>query len=483
MVFSSSTFLFVFLPVVLLLYYLLSRRLKNLFLLFASLLFYSWGEIFYVLIMLASITANYLFGLGLGKQATGSGKKVVLSVGILFNLGLLAYYKYANFIVENINKLISLTGTDTIDWTPVHLPLGISFFTFQAMSYLVDVYREESHPQRNIINVALYISLFPQLIAGPIVRYHDIARQITGRTHSLALVNSGIQRFVYGLAKKVLIANPLGLVADQVFAISGGDLTTGVAWLGIVCYTLQIYFDFSGYSDMAIGLGRMLGFRFLENFNYPYIASSVREFWRRWHISLSSWFRDYLYIPLGGNRKGPFRTGTNLLIVFTLCGFWHGASWTFLTWGLFHGGFLVLERTRFGRQIEALPRYLQHVYLLLIVMVGWVFFRTDSMDEALHYLSALAGLADGSGDTHFLARYLDVKVGALIILGVFLATPLAAAINRWTLESIRSSSGKHLTQTAAGYAGVNLTVMAALLWLCLMSIAANAYNPFIYFRF
>ncbi len=234
------------------------------------------------------------------------------------------------------------------DWTPVHLPLGISFFTFQAMSYLVDVYRGENQAQRSLVNVALYIALFPQLIAGPIVRYHDIASQIRDRVISLLLINSGIQRFIYGLAKKVLIANPLGLVADQVFAISGGDLTTGTAWLGLVCYTLQIYFDFSGYSDMAIGLGRMLGFRFLENFNYPYISRSIKEFWRRWHISLSSWFRDYLYIPLGGNKKGKLRTYQNLLIVFCLCGLWHGASWTFLVWGLFHGVFLILERTRFG---------------------------------------------------------------------------------------------------------------------------------------
>ena len=480
MVFSSPIFLFVFLPLTLGLYYLLPRKAKNGFLLAASLVFYAWGELFFVLVMLASISFNYVFGRLIG-SATGAGhRKIALAAGIAANLGLLAYFKYANFIVENLGQAGLL---DASGWTTVHLPLGISFFTFQAMSYLVDVYRGENQAQRSLVNVALYIALFPQLIAGPIVRYHDIASQIRDRVISLLLINSGIQRFIYGLAKKVLIANPLGLVADQVFAISGGDLSTGTAWLGLVCYTLQIYFDFSGYSDMAIGLGRMLGFRFLENFNYPYISRSIKEFWRRWHISLSSWFRDYLYIPLGGNKKGRLRTYQNLLIVFCLCGLWHGASWTFLVWGLFHGVFLILERTRFGAVLERLPHPARHAYTLLVVMAGWVFFRTENMGEAMQFFSALAGQSVASGDAHALSQYLDVKVAFLVILGAVLATPLSAKINAALIGAARNGDLVFAGPKAAAYSLGNVVVLVSLFLLVLTAIASNAYNPFIYFRF
>lgn len=480
MVFSSPIFLFVFLPLTLGLYYLLPRAAKNGFLLAASLVFYAWGELFFVLVMLASISFNYVFGRLIGSSPGAGHKKRVLAAGIAANLGLLAYFKYANFIVENLGQAGLI---DAGNWTPVHLPLGISFFTFQAMSYLVDVYRGENQAQRSLVNVALYIALFPQLIAGPIVRYHDIATQIRERVISLLLINSGIQRFIYGLAKKVLIANPLGLVADQVFAISGGDLTTGTAWLGLVCYTLQIYFDFSGYSDMAIGLGRMLGFRFLENFNYPYISRSIKEFWRRWHISLSSWFRDYLYIPLGGNKEGNLRTYLNLLIVFCLCGLWHGASWTFLVWGLFHGVFLILERTRFGAFLERLPSPLRHAYTLLVVMAGWVFFRTEGMGEAMQYFSALAGQSAASGDTHALSQYLDVKVTFLLIAGTLLATPVSAKINAALMGAARNRDLAFSGPKAAAYSLANVVVLVSLFLLVLTAIASNAYNPFIYFRF
>lgn len=480
MVFSSPIFLFVFLPLSLGLYYLLPRSAKNVFLLLASLVFYAWGEIFFVLVMLASIAFNFLFGWLIGAASTPGRKKLALAGGVAANLGLLAYFKYANFVVENLAGagLLDATG-----WNEVHLPLGISFFTFQAMSYLVDVYRGENRAQHNPINVALYISLFPQLIAGPIVRYHDIASQIRERTISLLLVNSGVQRFIYGLAKKVLIANPLGLAADQVFALSGGDLTTATAWLGLACYTLQIYFDFSGYSDMAIGLGRMLGFRFLENFNYPYISKSIKEFWRRWHISLSSWFRDYLYIPLGGNRKGPYRTYFNLLVVFCLCGLWHGASWTFLVWGLFHGGFLVLERTRFGNWVEAMPTVLRHVYTLLVVMAGWVFFRTESMEAALAYFAALAGQSAAPGGAGDLSNFLDVKLAFLLVCGAVLATPLASRCNRWLLDHAPRAPGAFAGPGAVAYSAGNVALLLSLFLLSLTAIAANAYNPFIYFRF
>jgi alginate O-acetyltransferase complex protein AlgI len=479
MVFSSPIFLFVFLPLTLGLYYLLPRSAKNGFLLLASLVFYAWGEIFFVLVMLASIAFNYIFGRLIG-TAEPSRKRGYLVAGVVANLSLLAYFKYANFIVDNLQQLGWLAG---VDWSDVHLPLGISFFTFQAMSYLVDVYRGENRAQKSLVNVALYIALFPQLIAGPIVRYHDIARQIRKRTIDLLLVNSGLQRFVYGLAKKVLIANPLGLVADEVFALSGGDLTTGTAWLGIACYTLQIYFDFSGYSDMAIGLGRMLGFRFLENFNYPYVSRSIKEFWRRWHISLSSWFRDYLYIPLGGNRVGGLRTYLNLLIVFCLCGLWHGASWTFLTWGLFHGAFLVLERTPFGRVLGMLPSVFRHLYTLLVVMAGWVFFRTESMGEAMQFFSALAGMSIADSQAPPVSQFLNIKVAGLLLAGAILATPLAARINtallRWTGAAEPRLSGPG----GVAYAIGNVAVLTSLFLLSLTAIGANAYNPFIYFRF
>ena len=480
MVFSSPIFLFVFLPLTLGLYYLLPRSAKNVFLLLASLVFYAWGEIFFVLVMLASIAFNFLFGWLIGAANPGGRKKWALAAGVTANLCLLGYFKYANFVVEN------LAGAGLVDasgWNPVHLPLGISFFTFQAMSYLIDVYRGENRAQHNLVNVALYIALFPQLIAGPIVRYHDIASQIRDRTISLLLVNSGVQRFIYGLAKKVLIANPLGLAADQVFALSGGDLTTATAWLGLVCYTLQIYFDFSGYSDMAIGLGRMLGFRFLENFNYPYISKSIKEFWRRWHISLSSWFRDYLYIPLGGNREGPNRTYFNLLIVFCLCGLWHGASWTFLLWGGFHGAFLVLERTRFGHWIEAMPSVLRHLYTLLVVMAGWVFFRTESMEAATQYFAALAGFAQASGGEGAVSNFLDVKLALIVVVGAVLATPVSARLNGWLLARARAGRAVFEGPTAAVYSVANVAVLLSLFLLSLTAIAADAYNPFIYFRF
>ncbi len=483
MVFSSPIFLFVFLPFVLLIYYPLNPRLKNIFLLAVSLTFYAWGEVFYVLIMLVSIGLNYTIGRLLGNLGRAGSRLIVLAVGIGLNLGLLAYFKYANFVVLNINWLLAPNGPASIDWTPVHLPLGISFFTFQAMSYLIDVHRGESKTQKNLINVALYIALFPQLIAGPIVRYHDIAKQIQHRVFSLRLVNSGAQRFIFGLAKKVLIANPLGLVADQIFAIGDTGLTTPLAWLGLICYTLQIYFDFSGYSDMAIGLGRMLGFRFLENFNFPYISRSVREFWRRWHISLSTWFRDYLYIPLGGNRKSELRTFINLLLVFCLCGFWHGASWSFLVWGLFHGSFLVIERTPAGKLLQRLPVALRHFYALLVVMAGWVFFRTDNLHEANSFFMALSGFSTDSSTTYYLEKFLDLKVALIIAAGILLATPAASCLNRKLLELIRALKGTRLAVAASAYAGINLLTLAALMLLSLMSIASNAYSPFIYFRF
>ena len=385
MVFSNLVFLFIFLPAVLFLYYLSPKAGKNYILLLASLLFYAWGEPVYVLIMLGSICMNYLFARWLDQGKNGFQRKFWLVVSIIANLFVLGIFKYAGFFMENVNKLFH-----TVFPVPeIALPIGISFFTFQAMSYVIDVYRKDAVLQKNLFDLALYISLFPQLVAGPIVRYQTVADQITDRIHDWALFESGVKRFLIGLFKKVLIANPIGLVADEIFALSGGDLSTGTAWIGVMAYALQIYFDFSGYSDMAIGLGRMFGFKFLENFNYPYIAQSVTDFWRRWHISLSSWFRDYVYIPLGGNRVRPWKIYCNLFIVWTLTGFWHGASWTFLVWGFYYGVLIALERLFLGKLLAKLYRPLRHLYLLFIVMIGWVFFRADDFSYSFDLLYTL----------------------------------------------------------------------------------------------
>ncbi|MFQ5510008.1 MAG: MBOAT family O-acyltransferase [Leptospirillia bacterium] len=475
MVFSSPIFLFLFLPVVLAIYVAVPKAAKNGALLFLSLLFYAWGEGVFVLVMLASIAANYICGLLIEKRRGTPSAKTVLAVGVALNLGLLGVFKYAGFLLENLNAALGQIGTAPLEMDPVHLPIGISFFTFQAMSYVVDVYRGDAPARHNPLQVGLYIAMFPQLIAGPIIRYQTVARQIVDRTVDLDGFADGVRRFIIGLMKKVLLANPLGEAADGIFALNSGDLTTPLAWLGIGCYTLQIYFDFSGYSDMAIGLGRMFGFRFPENFNYPYISGSVREFWRRWHISLSSWFRDYLYIPLGGNRMGPTRTHLNLLTVFFLCGLWHGASWNFVIWGLMHGAFLVTERGRFGRVIDRLWRPLRHAYLLLVVMVGWVFFRAETLPEALAYLSAMAGFGAGDGLTYHTGLFLTNQVTVCLSIGLLAATPVLPLACRvfgglpgWRAQALSGSS-------------VILLLLG--LVLCGANLVSGTYNPFIYFRF
>lgn len=337
--------------------------------------------------MVLSIVVNWIAGLGIeAKKRAGKNTIPVLAVAVALNLLPLAFFKYGNFCVNNVNGVLETLSLPVIEMGDLHLPIGISFFTFQAISYLVDIYRGQATVQKHPVNLALYISLFPQLIAGPIVRYKDVEREIIGRITRIEDLKSGTLRFVSGLGKKVLIANSMGVVADQVFTLPIENVSTGLAWIGIVAYTLQIYFDFSGYSDMAIGLGRIFGFHFLENFNYPYISQSIQEFWRRWHISLSSWFRDYLYIPLGGNRAGTWRTYFNLLLVFFLCGLWHGASWTFVIWGLYHGLFLVVERLGLIQLLKTIPVFFRHVYTMLVVMVGWVFFRAETLDQALAYV-------------------------------------------------------------------------------------------------
>jgi alginate O-acetyltransferase complex protein AlgI len=477
-VFSSPIFLFIFLPLVLGVYLVLPRKTWNLWLLVASLLFYAWGEKLYTLIMLASITANYVFGRLIERERGKPAMKPVMVAAVVTNLLLLISFKYANFLVNSLNALLAPLGVAPIQLAPVHLPIGISFFTFHALSYVIDVYRADARGQKNFIRVALYVTLFPQLIAGPILRFHQVADQFVSRRLSLPLFASGVRRFLVGLGKKVLIANTLATPADAIFRAAPTTLSSGAAWLGIICYTLQIYFDFSGYSDMALGLGKMFGFHFPENFNYPYISRSITEFWRRWHISLSTWFRDYLYIPMGGNRVSPARNYFNLVTVFFLCGLWHGASWTFVVWGLYHGLFLVVERLPFARRFENLPRFFSHVYALAVVIVGWVLFRADTLSHAFGYLQAMIGLQSTNQPAYtVLALHLNPAVGLALIAGIVGSTPWATTLGA-RLDSMPLHPALRI--------GVENLVNVALLlvfFAALTQLAAGTYNPFIYFRF
>jgi len=475
MVFSSAIFLFAFLPLVLSGYYLVPRGLRNAYLLVASLFFYAWGEGFLVLLMLASVAMNYVGGRIIDSCSARRSRRLALGATLAANLALLGWFKYANFIADNLNVVLSTLGLPTWGLDPVHLPIGISFFTFQAMSYVVDIYRGDARVQRNPINSALYIALFPQLIAGPIVRYHHIDEQLRERSHNMELFAGGVVLFVIGLGKKMLIANPMGEVSDEIFAIPAAELTAPVSWMGALAYTLQIYFDFSGYSDMAIGLGRMFGFQFLINFNYPYISRSMREFWRRWHISLSRWFRDYLYIPLGGNRVSHRRVYFNLLVVFFLCGLWHGASWNFVIWGLIHGAFLAAERTRFGELVSRCWRPVQHAYVLLVVVCAWVFFRAETLDYALAYLGAMFGLGAGAGVLYHAAMYVDPLTLAIFICGVVGSMPMWPALRR-RLAGLQP--GPRAALDGAMIGALLLVIIGASLHL-----AAGTHNPFIYFRF
>jgi alginate O-acetyltransferase complex protein AlgI len=467
-VFSSAIFLLLFLPVVLILYHLLPLKLRNLLLLLASLAFYFWGEGKYVSVMLAYMVVNWFVGRLISRFENPGTRLAALWLGLAFNIGALLYFKYWTFLVQSWDAVLGIPGGMAKD---IHLPIGISFFSFQAISYLIDVYFRTVEAQRSLVKFSMYKSFFPQLIAGPIVRYADIKGQIDNRSFQGDLFVSGMGRFVVGLAKKTLVANSVGVYASQAFSLDPSHLSIADAWLGLGCYALQIYFDFSGYSDMAIGLGRMFGFRFLENFLYPYSSRSVKEFWRRWHISLSSWFRDYLYIPLGGNRKGVARGMVNLVIVFAVCGLWHGASWTFLVWGLWHGLFLVLERTQWGRVVDSLPRFVQRMYLLLVVLVGWVFFRADTLDHSWGFLRALfVPTAQPPG----LSDLVEPKVILAILAGCVLSFPLYP----W----LKTALGPKFKDTIGSKIAIGLA-LAALFVLSLGAIAIDSYNPFIYFRF
>ena len=479
MLFSSPLFLFAFLPALIGPYLLLGTRGRNLLLLAASLLFYAWGEGTYVAVMLAIIAVNYVLGARIGRLPADRSARPALTLAVVVNLGLLVAFKYSNFLANQVDAILGPAGLPAIGLAPVRLPLGISFFTFHAISYVVDVSRREVRAG-GPLDFALYMTLFPHAIAGPIVRYGHVADQLRQRALTIEGFASGVRRFVVGLAKKMLVANTLAQAADQIFGAPTEGLTFAVAWLGVACYTLQIYFDFSGYSDMAIGLARMFGIDFLENFDYPYSARSVTEFWRRWHISLSTWFRDYLYIPLGGNRLGRRRTYANLLIVFALCGLWHGASWAFLAWGLFHGLFLVAERSDAGRALlDRLGPISRHAYTILVVMAGWVLFRAGSMAQALAFYRAMIGLGQGTRDWLYPALYVDNQVILALIAGVLGSVPIVPALARARGRWVGSTGGLVRGAFAIG----DLAVLSILLLASAMLLAGGSYNPFIYFRF
>ncbi len=463
MVFSSIPFLYFFLPAVLLCYVIAPRKIKNLVLLVFSLLFYWWGEPKYALVMVFTITFCYFAGIIIEKRRNGPKGKLLLTVSVAVPLGLLALFKYADFLLGSIN---SLTGAD-IPLLGLALPIGISFYTFQALSYLVDVYRGEVPAQRNFISLATYITLFPQLIAGPIVRYTTVAEDLSQRTHSLERVSSGIRRFTVGLGKKVLIANLLGSFCTAYR--ESAEPSVIFAWVYAVCFALQIYFDFSAYSDMAIGMGRMLGFRFLENFNYPFISKSISEFWRRWHISLGSWFRDYVYIPLGGNRVGAKRQIFNILVVWCLTGLWHGANWTFMAWGLYFGILLIIEKLFLKKFLEKLPAAFQHIYVLFFVLISFVLFNAETFSMAKNDLSimfGLGGLPLISDDTIYnLSSY-----AVLLVVALIGATPLCKSIFK-------------RTEKYAAVQIIEVIGVAAVLILSTAYLVDGSFNPFLYFRF
>ncbi|OWK35518.1 MBOAT family O-acyltransferase [Fimbriiglobus ruber] len=489
--FNSQVFLYLFLPAVLLGYYvvptltfmrgLVRRTFLNGFLFAASIFFYAWGEKNNVLILLASLAVNYSLAFAIARdQARDQAGRSWLVAAVAFNLGLLIYYKYTGFLAANASAVWQVAGGTPFTVAAPHLPIGISFFTFQAMSYVIDVYRREVPAQRNFLLFGLYVFLFPHLIAGPIVRYRDIHDQLADRPARLDQFAEGVRRLVFGLAKKLLLADTFARTADAAFALPPGELAASGAWLGVACYSLQIYFDFSGYSDMAIGLGKMFGFDFLENFRYPYASASVTEFWRRWHISLSSWFRDYLYIPLGGNRTGPVRTYLNLLIVFVLCGLWHGANWTFLAWGVYHGLFLIAERLGLGTALDRVWRPLRHVYTLAAVMVGWVFFRADSFAQAAGFLQALAGLTSGIEAAE---QFWTGQLAVALAIGLPACLPvvpwLTARKEAW--EQRAGSRWAAVGELVASPAV--LACVAVLMVGSAAKLAGNTYTAFIYFRF
>lgn len=471
MVFSSIEFIFYFLPIVLVLYYLAPKVAKNIVLLLASLFFYAWGAPDFFPIFIVSMICNFLITGKMHKTSETRARKGWLASSLILNIGLLAYFKYMNFFVDNVNAMLAFTNHATLHFARVALPIGISFFTFQSISYTVDVYRKVSEPLKKWYDYMLYISLFPQLIAGPIIRYNTIAEQLVNRTIPVEGRVAGFRRFAIGLGKKVLIANTLAVLADEVFAMDYLTMSSGSAWLGILAYTFQIYFDFSGYSDMAIGIGQMLGFRFSENFNAPYISQSISEFWRRWHITLGGFMKEYLYIPLGGNRISKGRTYLNLWIVFLISGLWHGASWTFVLWGVFHGTFLILDRLFMVDFLKRIGKFPSIMLTFLIVVLGWVLFRADTVGEAFSFYRALFAFRTGASAT------ISSQCILFFILAIaFSFLPALKIGDRWMEACFDNNSSQKRTI-------VLFIVTILLFFLSVGALATNDFNPFIYFRF
>jgi alginate O-acetyltransferase complex protein AlgI len=503
MVFSSVLFLFFFLPCAWTAYFFSWKKSRNLVLLLASLVFYLWGEREHVFVLLLSILINYFIGISFcfldqqgGKGVPGfdyagnnvtkahtlRARKLTLVIGIALNLVLLGFYKYVNFLVSNLNLSLAWFDFGSVDIGRISAPLGISFFTFHALSYVIDTYESRATPQKNPLKFALYLAVFPKILAGPIIKYHQAENQLADRHLTVGAFLMGIKRFIIGLGKKVLIANPLAAAADKVFAIPAGELGFDVAWLGIICFTLQIYFDFSGYTDMAIGLGKTFGFEFPENFNYPYVSQSVQEFWRRWHITLSSWFRDYLYIPLGGNRCSPAKHYRNLIAVFLLCGLWHGASWNFILWGLWYGFFLVLETLECGQLLRTAWRPLRHLYALAVTVIGWVLFRADSLFHALQYLMAMSGLGTAESGQYYIEQYVDNEVLLMMLVGAIGALPLSAFLERLSM-GVFQRFDLLFRPVAFGVSIIQITFLSVLFLLSCMAVAGGTHSPFIYFKF
>lgn len=466
MVFSSTIFLCVYLPLVLLGYYICPKKGRNLFLLIASLVFYAWGEPKYVFLMIFSILVNYIFGRLMDKHRENKKRlKLMLVLSVVIDIGLLSVFKYTDFIITNVNAIFGAN----FDLLNIALPIGISFYTFQAMSYTIDVYRDDVRVQKNLIDFGMYITMFPQLIAGPIVRYADVQDQLAERSVTTADFSEGIMRFVVGLGKKVLLANQMGAVWSEIYAL-GGDVSALMAWTGAIAYTFQIYFDFSGYSDMAIGLGRMFGFKFPENFRYPYQSVSITDFWRRWHITLSTWFKEYLYIPLGGNRRGLARQALNLLIVWSLTGFWHGAGWNFVLWGLYYFVILFIEKLFLLKALDKLPKFFRHVYALLLIIIGWVIFASDDVSVLLPFLGSMFG---ANGAVGGMDVYTLLTKAALLVICCIASTELP--------KKLFLSAAGAMNEKAAFTLKSVLTI--ALLALSMILLIGDSYNPFLYFRF
>lgn len=472
MLFCSMIFLWAFLPIVFVLYRIIPKKyiqMKNGFLLLASLIFYAWGEGKGILLLLASILINYVLGRIIAHYSQSRIKaKITLICGIIINLGILGFFKYSDFFLSNVN---AMTGKETFSLLDIALPIGISFYTFQALSYIIDLYQGKIDVQKNPASLALYISFFPQLIAGPIVKYKDVETQLKHRSSSIEKTAQGIRRFIYGLGKKVIIANTAARVADTIYALPRTGVSSQLVWIAAISYMLQIYYDFSGYSDMAIGLGKMFGFEFAENFNYPYMAKSISEFWRRWHISMTSWFRDYIYIPLGGNRKGLKRTLINTIIVFAVTGFWHGASWNFILWGLINGLFIIFERVGLGNILKKdRSGVFCRVYTLLVVLLGWVLFRIENIKDAFSYMAAMFSPWLHTIAITSIREVVDMKTGSILLCGIFGAGMIQKMVKKMRLDRLQ-------------YGILELIFCMLILGYSIVLLISDTYNPFIYFRF